>query len=177
MTQRPISIEPLTAEAAVSYGWMLGKPCSSEDTVSAFMSPGSDFWQEHVFDAGSQGQPEVLWVTYRVSDPVIAKLEVHHLTQQAVVPLVGGIVQLVAASDAAGNPDLATARAFALTPGIGICMKPGIWHATRTMDAGESTCLMLTRRSTTVDLVSHLVRKAPAAESRLVEIAPFRLQQ
>lgn len=173
--ERQIPIEPISAAAAAPYGWMLGKPYPEADAVPAFTSPGSDFWQEHVFDAGTAGEPEILWVTYRVSDPVVDKLEVHRLTQQAVIPLIGGIIQVVAASTASGDPDLSTARAFALMPGNGICMKPGTWHATRTNGPGEATCLMLTRRSTTADLVGHLVHKRPAAESRLTDIDKLRL--
>lgn len=172
-----VRIEPITAEAVTPYGWMLGKSYPETDTVSAFTSPGSDFWQEHVFDVGDTGQPEVLWVKYRVADPVIEKLEVHRVTQQAVVPLIGSIIQIVATSDATGNPDLATVKAFILPPGVGICMKPGTWHATRTDGPEESTCLMLTRRSTTIDLVSHLVRKTPATESRLADVGKLRLSR
>lgn len=174
MTDRPLQIEPLTEAAAAPYGWMLGKPIAMAPAGTAFASPASDFWQEHVFDAGANGTPEVLWVTYRSDEPVIGKLEVHHLTQQAVVPLTGSIVQVMAASTPAGEPDLATVKAFLILPGIGICMRSGTWHATRTAGP-EATCLMLTRRSTTADLVRHLNDGAAAVESRIADIMPLRL--
>lgn len=174
MTEIPLQIETLTEAAVAPYGWMLGKPLASAPAGAAFGSPASDFWQEHVFDTGADGQPEVLWVTYRSADPVIAKLEVHHLTQQAVVPLTGSVVQVVAASRPDGEPDLATVKAFLIPQGLGICMAPGTWHATRTADK-EAVCLMLTRRSTTVDLVRHLNKGAAATESRLTDIAARRL--
>lgn len=176
MTETPLPIETLTEAAVAPYGWMLGKPLTSAPTDATFESPSSDFWQEHVFDTGTGGQPEVLWVTYRSAEPVIAKLEVHHLTEQAVVPLTACVVQVVATSRPDGEPDPATLKAFLIPQGQGICMKPGTWHATRTAGA-EAVCLMLTRRSTTVDLVHHLNKGAAAEESRLVEIAARRLVQ
>lgn len=170
----PLRIEPLDATAVLPYGWMLGKPLSSAPAGTAYASPASDFWQEHVFNAGAGGEPEVLWVDYRSAEPVIRRLEVHDLTEQAVVPLTGAIVQVVAASTSTGTPDLTTLRAFLVPQGQGICMKPGTWHATRTADA-EARCLMLTRRSTTRDLAAHLNDGAPIAESRLADVPPLRL--
>lgn len=171
-----LRIEPITESAVAPFGWMLGKPLPAAKEAVAFTSPGSDFWHEHVFHAGDGGQHEILWVKYRATDATIAKLEVHHLTQQAVVPVIGSIVQILATSDAAGEPDLSTTRAFAIVSGQGICMRPGTWHATRSM-GGEATCLMLTRRSTTVDLIRHLNQGTAAEESRMTDIPPLRLER
>lgn len=173
---QPLRIEPISETAVTPFGWMLGKPLPTATDATAFASPASDFWHEHVFNTGAGGELEILWVKYRSDDPAVARLEVHHLTQQAVVPVIGSIVQIVAASDAAGEPDLNTVRAFAITPGQGICMRPGTWHATRSA-GGESTCLMLTRGSTTIDLVRHLNRGATAEESRIVDIPQLRLER
>ena len=54
-------------------------------------------------------------------------------------------------------------------------MRPGCCHATRVADA-EVTCLMLTRRSTTLDLIQHLTTDACASESAITAIAPRQLQ-
>jgi ureidoglycolate lyase len=171
-----LRIEPINEASVAQFGWMLGKPLPTATDAIAFTSPASDFWQEHVFNTGDGGAPEILWVTYRSDDPAVTRLEVHHLTQQAVVPVIGSIVQVIAASDAAGEPDLSTVRAFTINPGQGICMRPGIWHATRSAGV-DSTCLMLTRRSTTVDLVRHLNRGAAAEESRMTDIPQLRLER
>lgn len=171
-----IRIEPISEAAVAPFGWMLGKPLPTTADAIAFASPASDFWHEHVFSTGDGGESEILWVKYRSDDPAVARLEVHHLTQQAVVPVIGSIVQIVAASDAAGTPDLSTVRAFAIAPGQGLCMRPCIWHATRS-SGGEATCLMLTRQSTTRDLVNHLNQGAAAEESRMVDIPPLRLER
>lgn len=173
MTEKPLYIEPLSQGAVAPYGWMLGKPLASP-AEAVFGSPASDFRQEHVFDTGTGGQPEVLWVTYRSADPVIAKLEVHHLTEQAVVPLTASVVQVVATSKPDGEPDPDTLKAFLIPQGLGICMAPATWHATRTAGK-EAICLMLTRRSTTADLVRHLNKGGAAEESRLIDIAARRL--
>jgi ureidoglycolate lyase len=165
-----VFVETLTPDAFKSYGWMMGKPMDLHGESPAFTSPASDFWREHLFDTGRSGETEVLWVAYRNNDATVTSLETHWLTQQAIVPLTGPITQLVALNTPSGGPDLKTLRAFRIPVGEGICMKPECWHATR-VDGGQVKCLMLTRRSTTVDLVVHLMSGAPACEStvRIIE--------
>lgn len=171
-----IRIEDISEAAAAPFGWMLGKSLPTATDAVAFTSAPSDFWHEHIFNPGSGGEHEILWVKYRSTDMMITRLEMHHLTQQAVVPVIGSIVQILASSNAAGEPDLATLRAFSIGPGQGICMRPGTWHATRS-GGEEATCLMLTRQSTTMDLVRHLNHGAVAQESRLTDITPVQLQR
>jgi ureidoglycolate lyase len=110
-----------------------------------------------------------LWVTYRDVSPIIDRLEVHRLTEQAVVPLTGEIVQIVGASSADGALDPQSVKAFRVPVGQGICMRPGCWHATRVL-ASEATCLMLTRQSTTADLIGHLTAGHPLAESAFCDV-------
>lgn len=171
-TSHAVTVEALSAASFEPFGWMLGKPQSLQTGALAFRSTASDFWHEHSFDPGTGGDTEVLWVSYRDNNPLISKLEVHHMTQQAVVPLTGEIVQILCLSDANQMPDLSTLRAYHLSPGVGICMRPRIWHATR---ADDATCLMLTRRSTTADLIDHLVHARPATETIILEIPAVRL--
>lgn len=166
--------QPLTAEAFAPYGWMLGKSFPGSPGGPAYSNPATDFWREHLFESGAGGEPEILWVNYRNSGPV-SQLEVHTHTQQAIVPLTGPIVHIVACSLPDGTPDLATLAAFSVSPGVGLCMAQGCWHATR-VPATQATCLMLTRRSTTLDLVSHLHHGTPANESRLVAVPPISWQ-
>ncbi len=171
-TPHAVTVEALSPTSFEPFGWMLGKPRSFQKDAISFRSPASDFWQEHLFDPGTGGDTEVLWVSYRDNNPLISKLEVHHTTQQAVVPLTGEIIQVLCLSDANQTPDLSTLRAYHLAPGVGICMRSSVWHATR---ANDATCLMLTRRSTTADLIDHLVRARPATESTILDIPPVRL--
>ena len=162
-------LSELTPEAFAPYGTMLGKSFPAAADAAAYRSATSDFWQEHVFAAGGF-DPEILWVTYRDTNPRIDRLELHKLTEQAVIPLTGDIIQIVAATTLAGVPDIATARAFTVPRGQGLCMRPGCWHATR-VRAFEATCMMLTRRATTADLVGHLVSGAPLVESAFSDVA------
>lgn len=116
---------------------------------------------------------EILWVNYRSNDPAIGTLECHLLTDQAVVPLVGAITQIVALPAADGSPDLDSLRAFRVEPGMGVCMRRK-WHATRSEGA---TCLMLTRRSTTVDLIAGLNGTAASAETVLQSVTGVELSK
>jgi len=168
-----LAVEAPTEQGVAPYGWLLGKPFPTAEGAVAFGNATGGFWHEHPFDPGDGGEVEVLWVDYRNDDPLVGSFEKHHLTQQAVVPLTGDIVQILALSGPDGAPDLATVRAFSLTPGIGLCMRPGVWHATRSQGA---MCLMLTRRSTTMDLVKALKGAEPAAETSLRDVAPVALK-
>lgn len=174
-SKQQLEVNDLTPQAFTPYGWMLGKPIPDGNGVPLFSNPATDFWQEHVFNTGAGGDAEVLWVNYRSASPEIASLEKHLLTQQAIVPLTGTIIQVVAQSNPDGSPDLATLAAFRVPQGQGVCMRPGCWHATRVADA-EVTCLMLTRRSTTLDLIQHLNTDACATESAIVAIPARQLE-
>jgi len=169
-----VVIEPLSASAFSPYGHMLGDDMQLSDPAAFFSHPSTDFWQTHLFQPGTGGETEILWVNYRNRDLAVTKLEVHHLTQQAIVPLTGSVVHLVARSDARGQPDAATLKAFLIPQGVGICMQPGCWHGSRVL--GEQvTCLMLTRRSTTLDLVAHLNGAGAAQESAFSAISALIL--
>lgn len=174
---RTVTVQSLTAQDFAAYGWVLGKPLA--DAGMAFANPLTDFRSEHVFDCGAAGRPEILWVSYRNSAPVLDTLEVHHLTEQAIVPLDGDVIHVVALGNAQGQPDRDTLAAFHVRHGMGVCMRPGIWHATRVQADGEAApgvrCLMLTRQSTTRDLIAHLQGTAAAAESAMAAIAPIRI--
>lgn len=169
-----LPLQDLTADVFVPYGWMLGKPMPDGHGVPLFSNDATDFWQEHLFNTGAGGDAELLWVNYRSQSPEIASLEKHLVTQQAIVPLTGEIIQIVARSAEDGSPDLSTLAAFLVRQGQGVCMRPGCWHATR-VASPEVTCLMLTRRSTTTDLIQHLTTDAAASESAIVAIAARQL--
>lgn len=99
-----LHVAPLSAGAFEPYGWMLGEPYDPKGTIPGFSNAATDFWQTHVFDPGMGGSTEVLWVNYR-SHEEVAVLEVHRLTQQAIVPLTGSIIHIVATSLADGCAD------------------------------------------------------------------------
>jgi len=117
----------------------------------------------------------MLWVIYRNRERAVPSLEVHRLTQQVIVPLTGEITHVVAGSRQDGSPDELSLSAFRVPVGQGICMRPGCWHTTR-VDAAEVTCLMLTRRSTTVDLIAYLNGRSSLSESTIVAVAAEALQ-
>lgn len=159
----------LTPDAFAPYGTVLGKPLPGSVDAIAYSSTKSDFWREHAFAAGGR-DPEILWVAYRDTDACIDRLERHKLTEQAVIPLTGDIIQIVATSTPTGVPDIATIRAFRVLVGQGLCMRANCWHATRVADI-EATCMMLTRGATTADLIDHLKSGTPLVESAFCDVA------
>ena len=168
-----IPIESLSAESFAPFGWVLGTACPTAPSATFFSHPGSDFWHAHDFDPGEGGETEVLWVNYRSNSLHLRSLEVHWLTEQAIIPLgTGEIVHVVCPGREGGGrlPDLARLRAFRVGGGLGVCMRPGCWHTSLVL-AGQVTCAMLTRRSTTRDLVAHLRGGSAALESSIVELA------
>jgi len=170
---RKLAVEALDAAAFEPFGWIWGTACPTHGTPTSFRSPGSDFWHQHDFDPGAGGTTEVLWVDYRNSSRQVRALEAHWLTQQAIVPLDGReILHVVCPTRADGSrlPDVSQLRCFRVTSGQGLCMRPGCWHASFVLQ-GQTTCLMLTRGSTTRELVAHLASGAPAAETSIVALA------
>lgn len=177
-----MQIESLSALAFAAYGRVLGEPFPGKQPASAFSFATSDFWQASTFDPGHDGQTEVLWVKYRNDSLLVSSMEVHWLTEQAIVPLQGGeLIHVVATGDqryqgSGRQPDLETIRAFYVSAGQGVCMNPGCWHAS--FSTGEEVlCLMLTRASTTRDLVQHLGHGAQAAETSIAKIEPLQVKQ
>jgi ureidoglycolate lyase len=167
--QAMIEVQELTVDSFCRYGWLLGKPFRLDRGIPTFRNADIDFWEEQRFDSGVSGEPEILWVNYRNRERTIASLEVHRLTQQVVVPLTGEIIQIVAMSQQDGSPDMSSLRAFRIPISQGVCMQPGCWHTTR-VDVPEVQCLMLTRRSTTIDLIAHLNTGTRLAESEIAAI-------
>jgi ureidoglycolate lyase len=164
-----IEVEPLTADSFRPYGWLLGKAIRLDGSIPAFRNAETEFWEEHLFDPGVGGETQVLWVIYRNRRREVASLEVHRLTQQAVIPLTGEIMQVVAVSGEDGAPDMRSLRAFLVPVGEGICMRPGCWHATR-VECEDVKCMMLTRRSTTGDLVAYLTGGSLLCESAVAVV-------
>ena len=170
---RRIPIEPLTEEAFSDFGRVLGRPLPEDPAATAFSHPGSDFWHVHDFNPGEGGETEVLWVDYRNDSLRVRALEAHWLTEQAIIPLGGNeILHVVCPTrdDGSRLPHRARMRCFRIGSGRGICMRPGCWHASFVL-GGQTTCLMLTRRSTTRDLVAHLKGQSAATETSIVALA------
>jgi ureidoglycolate lyase len=169
---RTIAVEDLDPTALAGCGTVLGLEPAATDDAPAYFSAAADFWHVQAFDVGAEGVPELLWVRYRDASLVVARLETHWCTEQAVVPLGVPIVQVVCPTRPGGSrlPDLGRLRAFRVPVGQGICMARGCWHASFAPN-GEAACLMLTRSSTTRELAAHLATGAPARETTIVELA------
>ena len=171
------TIENLTPQAFSPFGEVLGVPFTDSNAAEVFSIPATDFWHAADFNPGEDGQAQVLWVNYRNASLTINALEVHWLTEQAIVPLNGGtLVHVVCPGHQDGpHPDLSRLRAFRVPAGLGVKMKPGCWHTSFVVDGDEVTCLMLTRQSTTSELIGHLRYQTAATETSIVSIDPVQL--
>ncbi len=177
MNRPVLALQPLSPEAFAPYGSALG--FGSPSAVASgesdrYASPASDFWRERLFDPGIGGATDVLWVVYRSAEAEVRRLEKHLLTQQALMPLDGEVVQVVARAGSDGLPDTATLAAFLVPPGQGLCMAPHCWHATRVRTPAEVRCAMLSRDSTTQDLVRALHTNGVPTESAYAVIPTHR---
>lgn len=178
MAPTTIRVEPLTAEAYAPYGWVFGEQPEPgrRDWIE---SDNVRFWHEHDFLTGQGGVTEFVWVTYKPREPVVTRVEAHRLTEQAIVPVSGHpILHLVAPPNddplAAGIvPDLSRAKAFLMDGTKGICMRPGTWHTH--FGLGHNLHLLVTRRSTTDDILDHIHDGAEMGETVFADIEPIRL--
>ncbi|MBN3858584.1 ureidoglycolate hydrolase [Paraburkholderia sp. Ac-20340] len=167
-------VEPLTPEAFAPYGWVLGKQSTTSGEDPYFQSQSLSIWREHLFDAGMANETEILWTWFGDPSDLVQQLEARHLTQQAIVPLTAPLIQIVAASEPTGHPNMNSLRAFEIPVGMGICIRPWCWHTTRAF-GGTATALMLSRRSTSFDLIVHLQTGSPLSESTRVPVCPRRV--
>ncbi len=167
---KPIAIITPTAENVAPYGSLLG--AIPYPTPTGATAPTTQSQRQDMFDPGEGGKTEIVWVAYSNTTPLIGRLEKHYLTEQTVAPLTGTIIQVLALSGPDGKPDPATIRAFRLPPGTGINMGLGVWHTTRSKG---STVLMLSRSSTTDDILRRRTDPRPLIETIMVDVPPVLL--
>lgn len=173
--ERALKIETPTEQSAAPYGALLGTPFPAGGGPLAFATPnGMQVWSQTKFDAGPGGEMDIVWVHHVGDNPLITNLEQHHLTEQAIIPLTGDIVHIVCLSGPDRKPDLATMKAFRLSPGIGLTMSRDVWHGSRSRGIIN---MMLSRKSTSLDTADHRGRQKPGpmVETSLADISPVRL--
>ena len=177
-THTTIRVEPITAAGYAPFGWVFGEqpPAPRRDWVD---SDGAGFWHEHDFLVGDGGDVEFVWVTYKARPAIATQMEAHRLTEQAIVPVTGQpLLHIVAppnedplAEDIA--PDVSAARAFYMDGTKGVCMKVGTWHMHFAL--GDNRHFMVTRRSTTNDILGGIRDGRQMQETVIVSIEPIVL--
>jgi ureidoglycolate lyase len=173
---RKIEILELTKEAYEPFGWVLGEAPISKSPDLFYDGSGAIFWHEHNFAVGEAGVVEFLWVYYKRKGFSLVSLESHRLTEQAIFPVAGlPLVQVVApppedplAPDIV--PELDKMTAFLVSGSQGVCMKRGCWH-TQFALFDMTTCLMVTRESTTSDILIDRYACQSLHETVVVDIA------
>ena len=149
----------LTPEAFAQFGRVMDFHAQLMQGSSAFMSETTSFFRASLFDPGDAGSTDLLWVSYDRSAPP-EEFESHLLTEQALIPISGTIVQHLFRNDV----DNGTVKRFLVRPGQGIVMSAGSFHTTTSVD-GEVMCLMVSRTSTTDDLSHSLQSACQAVET------------
>jgi ureidoglycolate lyase len=175
---RRIKIEPLTREAYAPFGWILGE-MPDQDRQDSLRLDGEyiTFWHERDFQVGVGGVVEFVWVHYKWRGFSIRRFESHRLTEQAMIPMKGApLVHVVCpppddptVPDIA--PDLDRMKAFLLDGSKGVCMRRGCWHEPQNFPVvGSVSALVVTRRSTTMDLLNADHSGVSSTETAVVEI-------
>jgi ureidoglycolate lyase len=152
-------VQTLTADAFAPYGKVLDHISQAKTAAPAFHSTSSSFYRAALFDPGDDGEVDLLWVTYDRTD-VPDRLEAHRLTEQALIPISGPVVQHVRRPDHRQE----SSESFLIRPGQGIVMYRRCLHATTSVE-GEALCLMVSRASTTQDLADSLGQGATLTET------------
>lgn len=149
----------LTPEAFAPFGKVMDFHAQQVPGSSAFLSAATSFFRASLFEPGADGTTDLLWVSYDRAEPP-EDFEAHLLTEQALIPITGTIVQHLFRDDV----DDGTVSRFLVRPGQGIVMSPGSFHTTTSVD-GEALCLMVSRVSTTDDLSRSLQTGCQASET------------
>lgn len=149
----------LTPEAFAPFGRVMDFHAQQVPGSSAFLSAATSFFRASLFEPGADGTTDLLWVSYDRAEPP-EDFEAHLLTEQALIPITGTIVQHLFRDDV----DDGTVSRFLVRPGQGIVMSPSSFHTTTSVD-GEALCLMVSRVSTTDDLSRSLQTGCQASET------------
>jgi len=169
-----LEIEPLSESRFAPYGWVLGKPTMPGSDGPFYASSTLTMWRTHLFDTGGSDKTDVLWMSLTCDDSDVERLQARWITEEALIPLSGPVVQIVASSTDDRRPDMDTLRAFEVPVGLGVCVRPQCWYSTRALN-GDVTSLVLSRRSSTYDFLVHLQTGAPACETGVRAIEPRSL--
>ncbi|MGO1972876.1 MAG: hypothetical protein ACTH2Q_07940 [Propionibacteriaceae bacterium] len=156
-------VRSIEAHAFAPFGRVIDVGTQLGVSEPGFWSAETAFVSASPFDPGADGEVDLLWVTYdRVERPTA--FEAHLLTEQALIPISGSIVQHVFRPDHNGG----RVESFAVNPGQGIVMNRGCFHTTTSVN-DHVVCLMVSRASTTRDLADSLQEHRQPTESLYVD--------
>ena len=174
-----IRVEPLSAAAYAPFGHVLGeRPAATQNDVTVGVVAA--FWAERDFGVGPGGVTQFIWAVYAPTPPTADHMESHRLTEQAIIPVTGKpILHLVAPPNADPSapgtaPDLSRAKAFLLDGTKGVVMARGTWHCHFGL-VPETVYCVLTRRSTTDDILAGGLDNARMQETVICPIEPLTL--
>jgi ureidoglycolate lyase len=169
-----LKIESLSEATFLPYGWVLGQEMTAASDGPFFTSRNFRMWRTHLLDTGGSDKIDVLWMNLASRENRVDQLQTRFITEEALIPLSGPLIQVVAISRDDGKPNMESVRAFVVPVGLGICMRPHCWYATHAL-RDDITVIVLSRRSSTYDFLVHLQTGAPACETGVISIDPRRL--
>jgi ureidoglycolate hydrolase len=165
-----VQLHPLTPQEYEPFGWVLGPAPPVSEETECVDELASIYWNAHDFHPGEGGVVEFAWSIYKLRPFSVVVLECHRLTEQAFIPIggfpLGHVVCPPPEDPSAGAvaPDLGRVKAFLLDGSTGVCMRRACWHTNFPLVDG-TTYLVVTRRSTQVELVREHYQGGPLQET------------
>lgn len=148
MTKR--DVEPLTEEAFAPFGTVLSQPAAD----SAADGSGWHWWGE-VAALPNDGRRWAFGYLALEPAPLTIDWAEHHLRSPEVVLASGSeIAVYVAPRGPSQSPPLEELRVFAVPPGCGVVLDPGVWHGAPLALAGPTSAFVLLLEGTGRDDVT-----------------------
>jgi ureidoglycolate lyase len=121
-----IKVEELSNESFKPYGDIIDRPNTSPDCCNEELA----LWCGISAVEIDHGIGQFCWLDVKSKRPFICNnFECHKNTSEAMIPISGQSIVLVAANNPAANlPDRDTIKAFFVDGTKGFNFKPGVWH-------------------------------------------------
>lgn len=144
MIERRLTVAEPTPEGFRPFGQVVCGPAGAPDTANENL----EFWSELTYLPGV-GELAVALCHAHARTPVVAQLENHRRSFEALIPLEGEMVLPVARYTAGEGPKASETALFHFAPGMMLILDPGIWHwLPYPQDRETGRFLVLFRRGT-----------------------------
>jgi ureidoglycolate hydrolase len=133
------AVEPLTEDAFAPFGKVLSEPLRASDADG----PGWHWWGE-VAHLPSDGRRWAFgYLALEPAPPTFDWAERHMRSPEVVLATESDIAVYVGLPTASQVPSLEDLRVFAVSPGAGVVLDPGVWHGAPLALGGRSTSALV----------------------------------